>query len=86
MVLLLLKMFVVLKEFWLLLRACDIFSIFASVNVVESRVLANSGSVSRVEIDESGVDGKAFCQATTFQPLDLKFVTQTLEGDLCQKL
>ena len=52
MVLLLLKMFVVLKEFWLLLRACDIFSIFATVSVVESRVLASLGSVSGVEIDE----------------------------------
>ena len=52
MVLLLLKMFVVLKEFWLLLGACDIFSIFTTVSVIESRVLASLGSVSGVEIDE----------------------------------
>jgi len=34
-----------LKELWLLLKSCDIFSVSAAVKVVVSKVLARLGSV-----------------------------------------
>ena len=48
-------------------------------------VLVNLGSVRAVvEMRKCGVDGKVLRLLTTLQPVDLEFVTQTLEGDLCQ--
>jgi len=37
-----------LKELWLLLKSCDIFSIFTAMKVVESKVLVSLGSVKAI--------------------------------------
>ena len=42
-----LKLFVMLKAFWILLKACDIFPIFAALDV-GSGVLINLGSVKAI--------------------------------------
>ena len=84
MVLLLLKKFVVLKEFWLLLRACDIIQSSPVRMLLIAGCWLTWGLLAQLKLRKSGVGGKAFHQATTFQPLDLRFVTQALERDLCQ--
>ena len=83
---LLLKRVVVLKEFWLLLRACDILQYSPVRMLLIAGCWLTWDLLAQLKLRKSGVDGKAFHQATTFQPLDLKLVTQALEYDLCQKL
>jgi len=39
-----LKIFVMSKAVWILLKACDIFSIFTTLDVAKNEVLTNLGS------------------------------------------
>jgi len=37
-----------LKELWLLLKSCDIFSVFTAMKVVEGKVLTSLGSAKAI--------------------------------------